>query len=100
MQCAGSANCFAAFHPLCARAAGFAVAIVDAEEDDAADADGLETAGSGDSDRENRDANAAGAGSIRLLLFVKQCLPAEAQDVETRKGLPGPIFVYQPWNAL
>lgn len=61
MQCAGSASCFTAFHPLCARAAGYAVAIVDAEEDAACDRGGaLVDSAPGDSDRENRDANTAG----------------------------------------
>lgn len=69
-QCAGSASCFTAFHPLCARAAGYPVATVDADEGDGETADGSGGGGSGDktrregstgdSDRENRDANAAG----------------------------------------
>lgn len=61
VQCAGSASCFTAFHPLCARGADYAVAIVDAEEDGGASrGGGHPAAASGDSDRENRDANMAG----------------------------------------
>lgn len=70
MQCAGSAACFAAFHPLCARAAGYAVATVDAEEDAAAAGDDSDAVGSGDSERENSDANVAGAEGCMLMTLL------------------------------
>ena len=72
-QCAGSAACFAAFHPLCARAAGYAIATVDAEEEDAAGAGGnIEAWGSGDSDREPGDANVAGADALHIASFSRR----------------------------
>ncbi len=63
-QCAGSAACFTAFHPLCARAAGYAVVTLDADDEDYSPEGGegaVREASAGDSDREIQHANAAGA---------------------------------------